>query len=125
MCCTNSHGVTLSQVRSIEAEKESLLTNNRSVAEYNLTKQPHLTQAKRRLTDCYEQAVTLQKQFEQDKQKLGQSRNWVSRVSGPVEKLGQLKNLVSRLVQVTLGEDYKRFSSMSRCSTHNLCSEMT
>ena len=23
------------------------------------------------------------------------------------------------------GQDYKRFSSMSRCSTHNLCSEMT
>ena len=26
---------------------------------------------------------------------------------------------------VTGGQDYKRFSSMSRCSTHNLCSEMT
>ena len=25
----------------------------------------------------------------------------------------------------TSGQDYKRFSSMSRCSTHNLCSEMT
>ena len=25
----------------------------------------------------------------------------------------------------TRGQDYKRFSSMSRCSTHNLCSEMT
>ena len=25
----------------------------------------------------------------------------------------------------SLGQDYKRFSSMSRCSTHNLCSEMT
>ena len=28
-------------------------------------------------------------------------------------------------IQYTLGQDYKRFSSMSRCSTHNLCSEMT
>ena len=26
---------------------------------------------------------------------------------------------------VSRGQDYKRFSSMSRCSTHNLCSEMT
>ena len=26
---------------------------------------------------------------------------------------------------LTRGQDYKRFSSMSRCSTHNLCSEMT
>ena len=25
----------------------------------------------------------------------------------------------------TWAQDYKRFSSMSRCSTHNLCSEMT
>ena len=25
----------------------------------------------------------------------------------------------------TRGQDYKHFSSMSRCSTHNLCSEMT
>ena len=25
----------------------------------------------------------------------------------------------------TRGQDYKRFSSMSRCSTHNRCSEMT
>ncbi|KAI0215415.1 Vacuolar protein sorting-associated protein 37B [Lamellibrachia satsuma] len=60
----------LDQVRTIEAEKDSLLTNNKSIAEYNLTKQPRLTQAKRQLTSCYEQAVTLQKQFEQDKQKL-------------------------------------------------------
>ena len=28
-------------------------------------------------------------------------------------------------VFLTLGQDYKRVSSMSRCSTHNLCSEMT
>ena len=28
-------------------------------------------------------------------------------------------------VFITRGHDYKRFSSMSRCSTHNLCSEMT
>ena len=26
---------------------------------------------------------------------------------------------------VSRGQDYKRFSSKSRCSTHNLCSEMT
>ena len=25
----------------------------------------------------------------------------------------------------TWGQDYKRFSSMDWCSTHNLCSEMT
>ena len=29
------------------------------------------------------------------------------------------------LVIESRGQDYKRFSSMSRCSTHNLCSEMT
>ena len=30
-----------------------------------------------------------------------------------------------KLMLEALGQDYKRFSSMSRCSTHNLCSEMT
>ena len=36
-------------------------------------------------------------------------------------------NIVLLLEDVgeTGGQDYKRFSSMSRCSTHNLCSEMT
>ena len=29
------------------------------------------------------------------------------------------------IVLKTLGQDYKRFSSMDWCSTHNLCSEMT
>ena len=29
------------------------------------------------------------------------------------------------LSKLRRGQDYKRFSSMSRCSTHNLCSEMT
>ena len=29
------------------------------------------------------------------------------------------------LASLSRGQDYKRFSSMSRCSTHNLCSEMT
>ena len=63
-----------------EREKENLLTNNKSLAEFNLSKQPQLTQAKRQLSSCYEQAVRLQKQFEQDKQKLGEwSVNVVSR----------------------------------------------
>ncbi len=35
----------------------------------------------------------------------------------------KLKNVDSK--KERRGQDYKRFSSMSRCSTHNLCSEMT
>ena len=31
----------------------------------------------------------------------------------------------ARLRDITRGQDYKRFSSMDWCSTHNLCSEMT
>ena len=31
----------------------------------------------------------------------------------------------SRSSSASRGQDYKRVSSMSRCSTHNLCSEMT
>ena len=37
----------------------------------------------------------------------------------------QTERLRNDTVGVTRGQDYKRFSSMSRCSTHNLCSEMT
>lgn len=65
-----AHIKDIEQVRVIEAEKESLLANNKSLAEFNLSKQPRLTEAKRQLSSCYEQAVKLQKQFEQDKQKL-------------------------------------------------------
>ena len=32
---------------------------------------------------------------------------------------------IDNIKKWTRGQDYKRFSSMSRCSTHNLCSEMT
>ena len=35
------------------------------------------------------------------------------------------KVLWSALIVTSLSQDYKRFSSMYRCSTHNLCSEMT
>ncbi|KAK2163383.1 hypothetical protein NP493_1465g00048 [Ridgeia piscesae] len=65
-----AHIKDLQQVHVAEREKENLLTNNKSLAEFNLSKQPQLTQAKRQLSSCYEQAVRLQKQFEQDKQKL-------------------------------------------------------
>ena len=35
------------------------------------------------------------------------------------------EKLQNPLLQCTRGQDYKRFSSMDWCSTHNLCSEMT
>ena len=34
-------------------------------------------------------------------------------------------DILNRPTVSTGAQDYKRFSSMSRCSTHNLCSEMT
>ena len=61
---------------------------------------------------------------------------WHQRRVGRVHVLAVLKMVRADLVRVvqllcsfrakiTRGQDYKRFSSMSRCSTHNLCSEMT
>ena len=44
---------------------------------------------------------------------------------GPPDVPSQNMAEISKRENVSRGQDYKRFSSMSRCSTHNLCSEMT
>ena len=54
-------------------KRETLLAENKSYAEFNLAKEPKLTQAKHQLAAAYDAAVTLQKQAEQNKQKLGMS----------------------------------------------------
>ena len=52
---------------------------------------------------------------------------WMSlccKMKTPCQKMLKFCQFLSDL-QRNRGQDYKRFSSMSRCSTHNLCSEMT
>ena len=58
-------------MKRIGEKKQSLITNNKSMAEYNLSKEPRLTQAKSQLADTYTQAVNIQKDFEKNKQKFG------------------------------------------------------
>ena len=47
------------------------LTNNKSVAEYNLSLEPKLVQAKEQLAYSYEEAMNYQKAYDEAKQKLG------------------------------------------------------
>ena len=42
-----------------------------------------------------------------------------------VQPLSETISTIGAAGPLTKGQDYKRFSSMARCSTHNLCSEMT
>ena len=44
------------------------------MAEYNLSKEPRLAEAKEQLARTYEQGVEIQKAYEKDKQQLGESR---------------------------------------------------
>ena len=65
------HQLSHFQVKNLSDEKQTLLASNKSVAEYNLSREPRLAQAKTQLAQTYEKAVEVQKSFEQNKQKLG------------------------------------------------------
>jgi len=57
-------------VRNLETDKEMLLTGNKSIAEFNLSKEPQLREAKMRLAETYEKAVEVFGEAENNKQKL-------------------------------------------------------
>ncbi|ELT90462.1 hypothetical protein CAPTEDRAFT_154715 [Capitella teleta] len=61
---------SLPQVKNISSEKDTLLASNKSVAEYNLQREPQLVQSRQQLASLYERAVMLQKDYESKKQKL-------------------------------------------------------
>ena len=67
----NIYIVATFQIKTLESEKEMMLTNNKSVAEYNLGIEPKLVQAKEQLAYSYEEAVKYQKEYDLVKQKLG------------------------------------------------------
>lgn len=60
----------LQQVKSLQVDKETCLASNKSLAEYNLSRESKFTQAKQQLASTYEQAIKIQKQFDEHKQKL-------------------------------------------------------
>jgi len=52
------------QIKDLEAEKEVLLASNRSLAEFNLTKEPHLAEGKRHLQELSETGAALCQRIE-------------------------------------------------------------
>jgi ESCRT-I complex subunit VPS37 len=52
------------QVKDFEAEKEVLLASNRSLAEFNLTKEPQLAEGKRHLQELSETGAVLCQRIE-------------------------------------------------------------
>lgn len=60
----------LPQVKHFKGDKQMMVTNSKSIAEYNLSKEPRLRQAREQLARVYENAVEYQKSYEQAKQKL-------------------------------------------------------
>lgn len=58
------------QAKHIATEKEMLLAQNKSLAEWNLAQEPKLREAKARLVDVYEQAAKLKEEAESKKTQL-------------------------------------------------------
>jgi len=58
------------QVRSAEMEKEMLMASNKSLAEFNLSREPRLRQAKQRLVSTYEMATSVYSEVEQNQKEL-------------------------------------------------------
>ncbi len=65
----------LTQVKNLEVQKQSEKAINKSVAEYNLSKEPRLAQAKAQLAETYEQGIETQKEYEKNKQQFGEFRS--------------------------------------------------
>jgi ESCRT-I complex subunit VPS37 len=47
------------QIKDLEAEKEILMASNRSLAEFNLSKEPHVTEGKQHLQELSETGAAL------------------------------------------------------------------
>jgi len=62
-------------VKTQEMEKETQLASNKSIAEYNLSREPRLIQQRQQLAETYDQAVKIQKEFEKNKLKLDSCSN--------------------------------------------------
>lgn len=52
------------QIKDLEAEKEMLIASNRSLAEFNLTKEPHLAEGKQHLQELSERGAALCQRIE-------------------------------------------------------------
>lgn len=64
----------LQQVKDIQVDREMLLANNKSVADYNLKLQPRFDELKRKLATAYEEANRLKETIAKDKSQLDMMR---------------------------------------------------
>lgn len=64
----------LQQVKEIQTDREMLLANNKSVADYNLKLQPRFDELKRKLATAYEEANRLKETLAKDKSQLDMKR---------------------------------------------------
>jgi len=62
------------QIKDLEAEKEVLLASNRSLAEFNLTKEPQLAEGKRHLQELSETGAALCQRIESKVSELRQHK---------------------------------------------------
>ncbi|KAH7960109.1 hypothetical protein HPB49_017024 [Dermacentor silvarum] len=60
----------LQQVKNAENEREMLLASNKSLADFNLSREPKLRQSRQQLKELYEQAQELMAEVEQNKKTL-------------------------------------------------------
>lgn len=94
MCCTSYfvclYGITVElflcciclQIKDLEAEKEVLLASNRSLAEFNLTKEPQLAEGKQHLQELSETGAALCQRIES---KVSELRKYAACVKLPLE----------------------------------------
>jgi len=68
----------LPQVRNIEVEREMLMVSNKSLAEFNLSREPRLRQARQRLIESYQKASEDFREVESKKQTLDELSRQVS-----------------------------------------------
>jgi hypothetical protein len=57
------------QIKSLASEKQMLMASNKSLAEFNLSREPRLNQGKERLGTAHEQAKQLQEEVLENKSK--------------------------------------------------------
>ncbi|KAI1292066.1 Vacuolar protein sorting-associated protein 37B [Halotydeus destructor] len=66
------------QVKALESEREMLIASNKSLAEFNLSKEPTYQQLRQSLLDSYNEAAELKKGVEAKRDKLNDMANQTS-----------------------------------------------
>ncbi|VDO17790.1 unnamed protein product [Brugia timori] len=67
---TSIKNMNYNQVRTLPTEREMGLVQNKSLAEWNLSQEPKIEEAKRQLRSTYEEAVKIKEEVMELKEKL-------------------------------------------------------